>query len=111
MRHPVEVIELLCIEIAFFFKPKPIRSVVANGITVWGYDAHKGFTDHLGWPERVHRTDGPAIYVDPAICVNGVAGGSADWYIHGRQYTFEGFAKKLRWTEDQIVEYKLTNSI
>jgi hypothetical protein len=50
---------------------------------------------------ELHRTDGPAM-----IWSNG----DKEWWLDGiRYYTFDEYANAARWTDEQIVEWKLTN--
>lgn len=61
-------------------------------------------TGHLRWYQfnQLHREDGPAR-ID--------SDGKVFWYLRGLQYSFGEYVNKMNWTEDQIVEYKLTNPV
>lgn len=48
---------------------------------------------------RVHRTDGPAL-------VNKIAN-KTEWWIHGREYSFEEWLKKVDIGDESIVKLKL----
>ena len=51
---------------------------------------------------KYHRTDGPAV-IDPD--------GFIEWWWNDVSYLFDDYVIKAGWTEDQIVEYKLTHAI
>jgi hypothetical protein len=49
---------------------------------------------------KLHREDGPAVEW---------ANGDKEWWLNGHQYdTFDEYAKAAKWTDDQLVEWKLT---
>ena len=62
--------------------------ICANGTQIWvRYGEH-------------HREDGPAtIHPD----------GKVEWRYDGHAYSFEEFVSRANWTEDQIIEWKLTH--
>ena len=49
----------------------------------------------------LHRIDGPAIMY-PA--------GREEWWLVGIRYTFNEYVEKMNWSEDQIIEWKLTHA-
>ena len=58
-----------------------------NGDEIWFCHGH--------W----HRLDGPAVLFN----------GSPGWWIHGTEYTFEEYVSEAEWTDEQIIEWKLTH--
>jgi hypothetical protein len=50
---------------------------------------------------KIHREDGPAMeYAD----------GKKSWYLYDKRYnTFDRYAEAAKWTDEQIVLWKLTN--
>jgi hypothetical protein len=47
-----------------------------------------------------HRTDGPSVVF---------ADGYKEWWLNGHQYiTFDEYVKAAKWSDDQIVEWKLS---
>ena len=74
---------------------------------------------------QYHNEDGPAIEYEDGTAdwfVNGVLhrldgparvwlshGPSREWCIHGISYDFDDYVIQARWTDEQIVEWKLTH--
>jgi hypothetical protein len=50
--------------------------------------------------DELHRTTGPAVEF---------ANGTNRWWLYGHQYSFDRYAIAAKWTDEQIVEWKLTN--
>ena len=51
---------------------------------------------------QIHRVNGPGI-------VNDCFTGRSKWYLNDIEYSFEVFIIKAEWTDEQIVEWKLTH--
>ena len=60
---------------------------------------------------KLHRIDGPSCTGVPVgqIRTRGVSRSPYEWHIDDVEYTFEEFVIKAEWTEDQIIEWKLTH--
>ena len=52
--------------------------------------------------DNMHRVDGPAVQR---------ADGTVEWYYNNKRYGFEDYVEAAGWTDEQIVEYKLTHRI
>ena len=84
--------------------------ITARGVKKWYYRGflHREDGPAIDWADggyeywfygMMHRDDGPAI--DYPM--------SSGWFYDGKEYTFEEFIAKADWSDDDVVQYKLTN--
>ena len=91
-----------------------IRTVDQHGHIHWktadGYDHRTDgpailYTDgeeEWHYMGDIHRVDGPAV-VYPT--------GKVEWWWYSKSMSFEQYIIKANWTDEQIIEYKLTGAI